>query len=101
MQLPRGSFDSKKDNGVDDVFIILIKDKNEDVFEASYEEVESTSGIRIIKIILEPGDKSIEIVGTYVIPEFGTIVSMILLASLASVIIISKNKFVSRYNWKF
>ena len=101
LQLPRGSFDSKKDNGVDDVFIILIKDKNENVFEASYEEIESTSGFRIIKIILEPGDKSIEIIGTYVIPEFGTIVSMILLASLASVIIISKNRFTSIYNWKF
>ena len=101
LQLPRGSFDSKKDNGVDDVFIILIKDKNENVFEASYEEIESTSGFRIIKIILEPGDKSIEIIGTYVIPEFGTIVSMILLASLASVIIISKNRFASIYNWKF
>ena len=101
LQLPRESFDSKKDNGVDDVFIILIKDKNENVFEASYEEIESTSGFRIIKIILEPGDKSIEIIGTYVIPEFGTIVSMILLASLASVIIISKNRFTSIYNWKF
>ena len=102
LQLPRGSFDSKKDNGVDDVFIILIKDKNENVFEGLYEEIETTtSGFRIIKIILEPGDKSIEIIGTYVIPEFGTIVSMILLASLASVIIISKNRFTSIYNWKF
>ena len=56
---------------------------------------------RMIKINFEPGDKSIEIIGTYVIPEFGSIVSIILLASLASVIIISKNRFVSRYNWKF
>ena len=101
LQLPRESFDSKKDTGVDDVFIILIKDKNENIFEGLYEEVETHSDFRIVKIILEPGDKSIEIIGTYVIPEFGTIVSMILLASLASVIIISKNRFTSIYNWKF
>ena len=101
LQLPRESFDSKKDNGVDDVFIILIKDKDGTVFEAQYQEIETTSGFRMIEIILEPGDQTIEIVGTYVIPEFGSIVSMILLASLASVIIISKNKFASIYNWKF
>jgi len=101
LQLPRESFDSKKDNGVDDVFIILIKDKDGSVFEAQYQEIETTSDFRMIEIILEPGDQTIEIVGTYVIPEFGTIVSMILLASLASVIIISKNRFASIYNWKF
>ena len=101
LQLPRESFDSKKDNGVDDVFIILIKDKDGSVFEAQYQEIETTSDFRMIEIILEPGDQTIEIVGTYVIPEFGTVVLMILLASLASVIIISKNKFASIYNWKF
>ena len=101
LQLPRESFDSKKDTGVDDVFIILIKDKDGTVFEAQYQEIETTSGFRMIEIILEPGDQTIEIVGTYVIPEFGSIVSMILLASLASVIIISKNRFASIYNWKF
>ena len=101
LQLPRESFDSKKDNGVDDVFIILIKDKDGNVFEAQYQEIETTSDFRMIEIILEPGDQTIEIVGTYVIPEFGSIVSMILLASLASVILISKNRFVSIYNWKF
>ena len=101
LQLPRESFDSKKDNGVDDVFIILIKDKDGSVFEAQYQEIETTSNFRMIEIILEPGDQTIEIVGTYVIPEFGTVVLMILLASLASVIIISKNRFASIYNWKF
>ena len=101
LQLPRESFDSKKDNGVDDVFIILIKDKDGSVFEAQYQEMETTSDFRMIEIILEPGDQTIEIVGTYVIPEFGTVVLMILLASLASVIIISKNRFASIYNWKF
>jgi len=101
LQLPRESFDSKKDNGVDDVFIILIKDKDGNVFEAQYQEMETTSDFRMIEIILEPGDQTIEIVGTYVIPEFGTVVLMILLASLASVIIISKNRFASIYNWKF
>ena len=101
LQLPRESFDSKKDNGVDDVFIILIKDKDGSVFEAQYQEIETTSDFRMIEIILEPGDQTIEIVGTYVIPEFGTVVLMILLASLASVIIISKNRFASIYNWKF
>ena len=101
LKLPRESFDSKKDNGADDIFIIMIKDKDGDIFEALYEEIEKTDDFRVIEIKFEPGDKSIEIFGTYVIPEFGSIVSMVLLASLASVIIISKNKFASIYNWKF
>ena len=101
LQLPRESFDSQKDTGTDDIFIIMIKDKDGNTFEVPYEEIETTSDFRMIKINFEPGDKSIEIIGTYVIPEFGSIVSIILLASLASVIIISKNRFVSRYNWKF
>ena len=79
----------------------MIKDKDGDIFEALYEEIEKTDDFRVIEIKFEPGDKSIEIFGTYVIPEFGSIVSMVLLASLASVIIISKNKFASIYNWKF
>ena len=101
LQLPRESFDSQKDTDTDDIFIIMIKDKDGNTFEVPYEEIETTSDFRMIKINFEPGDKSIEIIGTYVIPEFGSIVSIILLASLASVIIISKNRFVSRYNWKF
>ncbi len=101
LKLPRESFDSKKDNGADDIFIIMIKDKDGNIFEALYEEVEKTDDFRVVEIKFEPGDKSIEIFGTYVIPEFGSIVSMVLLASLASVIIISKNKFASIYNWKF
>jgi predicted secreted protein with PEFG-CTERM motif len=38
-------------------------------------------------------DYRIQIIGTYVIPEFGTIAIMILLVSIISVIILSKNKF--------
>jgi len=98
LQLPRESFDSKKDNGADDVFIILIEDKYGNVFEALYEETEPTTNFRVIEIILEPGDKKIEIVGTYVIPEFGSVVIIILIVAVTSVIIISKSRLSLRYN---
>ena len=95
LQLPRESFDSKKDNGVDDVFIILIKDKDGTVFEAQYQEIETTSGFRMIEIILEPGDQTIEIVGTYVIPEFGTVAVIVLAAAVISIIVLSRKHSMS------
>ena len=55
--------------------------------------MKTNSEYRTIKISFVEGDYRIQIVGTYVIPEFGTIAMMILLVSITSVIILSKNKF--------
>ena len=93
LSLPRDSFDAKTADGSDDVFIVLITNISGDTFEIEYEEMQTNSESRTIKIPFVEGDYRIQIIGTYVIPEFGTIAIMILLVSIISVIILSKNKF--------
>jgi len=93
LSLPRESFDAKTTEGNDDTFIILITNESGDTFEVEYDEMKTNSESRTIKIPFVKGDYRIQIIGTYVIPEFGTIAMMILLVSIISVIILSKNKF--------
>ena len=100
LKLPRESFDAQSD-GKDNTFIILISKENnepEDFVQVEYEEVATSSDYRTIRIPLEDGDKWIEVVGTYVIPEFGSVVIIILVVAISSAIIISKSRFSVRYN---
>ena len=93
LSLPRESFDARTTDGSDDMFIVLITNTSGDIFEIEYEEMQTNSESRTIKIPFVEGDYKIQIIGTYVIPEFGTIAMMILSVSIISVIILSKNKF--------
>ena len=95
LKLPRESFDSKISNGTDEIFIVLVsKDNESDNFiEVQITEIEKTDDYRTISIQIEEEEKFIEVIGTYVIPEFGSIVIMILLVAITSAIVISKNKF--------
>jgi len=100
LKLPRESFDAQSD-GKDNTFIILISKENnepEDFVQVEYEEIATSSDYRTIRIPLEEGDKWIEVIGTYVIPEFGSIVIIILVVAVSSAIIISKSRFSVRYN---
>jgi len=100
LKLPRDSFDAQND-GTDTTFIILISKQNnvaEDFMQVEYEEIAVSPDYRTIRIPLEEGDKWIEVIGTYVIPEFGTIVTMILLIAVTTTIIMSKSKFSVKYN---
>ena len=66
--------------------------------QVEYEEVATGSDYRTIRIQLEEGDKWIEVIGTYIIPEFGSVVIIILVVAVSSTIIISKSRFSVRYN---
>jgi len=92
LKLPRESFDSKTGDDTDEIFIVLVSKDNEDdnFIEVQITEIETTSDFRTISIQIEEDEKFIEIIGTYVIPEFGSIVIMILLVAITSAIIISK-----------
>ena len=94
LKLPRESFDSKTGDGTDEIFIVLVSKDNQsdDFIEVQITEIETTSDFRTINLQIEEGEKFIEIIGTYVIPEFGSIVIMILLVAITSAIVISKNK---------
>ena len=100
LKLPRESFDAQSD-GEDNTFIILISKENnesEDFVQVEYEEIATSSDYRTIRIPLEEGDKWVEVIGTYVIPEFGSVVIIILVVAVSSAIIISKSRFSVRYN---
>ncbi|KAG2476704.1 MAG: conserved exported protein of unknown function [Nitrosopumilales archaeon] len=87
LDLPRVSIDATKSDGSDDLFIILI-----DGIEVIYDESITNEKTRTITIQFEQGDSDIEVIGTFIIPEFGTIASLILAVSIISVIILSAKK---------
>jgi len=88
LDLPREFIGAEKQDGKDEIFIILINGMG-----ATYQESVVHSDSRVITINFEEGDSEIEIIGTYVIPEFGTIAMMILIAGIMTVILASRNKF--------
>ena len=88
LDLPREFIGAEKQDGKDDTFIILIDGK-----EVAYQEPVIFSDSRVITINFEAGDSDIQIIGTYVVPEFGTIAVMILIAGIITVILVSRNKF--------
>ena len=101
LKFPRESFDAQKSDDVDDTFIILISKENnepENFVQVEYEEIATSSDYRTVRIPLEEGDKWVEVVGTYIIPEFGSMVIIILVVAVSSAIIISKSRFSVRYN---
>jgi len=87
LDLPREFIGAEKQNGKDDTFIILI-----DGIEVAYQESLVHPNSRVITINFEEGDSDIEIIGTYVVPEFGTIVMIILIVGIMTVIFASRNK---------
>jgi len=81
--LPRAVIDTKL-NGDDDVFFVLI-----DGEEVDADEIETTDSHRTLRIDFSAGSEEIEIIGTFVIPEFGTIALMILAVAIVSIIAVS------------
>ena len=88
LELPRELIGAEKQNGKDEIFIILIDEK-----QVPYEESSTNSESRTIVIEFNQNDSDIEIIGTYVIPEFGTIAMMILMVGILSTILVARNKF--------
>lgn len=86
LDLPRELIEAKEGNK-DVKFIILI-----DGTEAVHEESIVSSDSRVIDVNFEPGDSNIEIIGTYVIPEFGIVVMMILVVGIMVTIMATRNK---------
>ena len=87
LDLPREFIGAEKQDGKDDTFIILI-----DGIEVAYQESVVGSDSRVITINFEQGDSDIEIIGTYVVPEFSTIAVMILIIGIMATIVMTRNK---------
>ncbi len=88
LDLPREFIGAEKQDGKDDTFIILI-----DGIYVPYQESVVLADSRVITISFVEGDSDIMIIGTYIVPEFGAIAMMILIASIMTVIVLSRNKF--------
>ncbi|MFB5632397.1 MAG: PEFG-CTERM sorting domain-containing protein [Nitrosopumilus sp.] len=88
LDLPREFIGAEKQDGKDDTFIILI-----DGVEVPYQESVVHSDSRVITINFEQGDSDIEIIGTYIVPEFGTIAMMILLVGIMATVVLTRNRF--------
>ncbi len=80
--LPRELIDAKF-NGDDDDFFVLV-----DAEEVDFDETK-TDLERTLTIGFPAGTEEIEIIGTFVIPEFGTIAALILAVAIISIIAVS------------
>ncbi|MDH3277839.1 MAG: PEFG-CTERM sorting domain-containing protein [Nitrosopumilus sp.] len=87
LKIPRSSLDAGKSDGQDEKFIVLI-----DNIQVPYEETETNSQLRFITINFEEGDSEIEIIGTFIVPEFGVITALILVSGIMIMIGFSKSK---------
>jgi len=93
LTIPRSVLDATINNG-DDEFFVLVDDE-----EVDFEEI-TTDTDRTLIIEFLAGSEQIEIIGTFVIPEFGTIAAMILAVAIISIVAISaksKLSILSRY----
>tara|TARA_Y100000590_G_scaffold423094_1_gene528533 strand:- start:300 stop:1136 length:837 start_codon:yes stop_codon:yes gene_type:complete len=90
INLPRDSIDSKSNSGQDIDFIVLMYEGNSEVpIQTDIRKIESNDQFRSIDIPVKNGDERIEIIGTHVVPEFGTIAMIVLAVAIVSIIAVS------------
>tara|TARA_B100000929_G_scaffold135646_1_gene107394 strand:+ start:128 stop:940 length:813 start_codon:yes stop_codon:yes gene_type:complete len=90
IQIPRSSIDSLDESGFDENFIVLIYTNGELYpIQTEYNEIETNSESRSLYIPIKDGDYKIQVIGTHVVPEFGTIAAIILAVAITSIIVLS------------
>ena len=90
INLPREGIDSLDNNGQDIDFIVLMYERNSEIpIQTDVRKGEVGNGFRSIDIPVKDGDTKIEIVGTHVVPEFGTIAMIVLAVAIVSIIAVS------------
>lgn len=82
-------------NAEDHAFRLLV-----DNIEKDYEITHFNTHTNI-DIMVQPGTNKIEIIGTHVIPEFGSIVAWVLIVGIMSVIIATRKKMILQSYTKF
>lgn len=85
LDIPRETLDAKKQDNTNEKFITII-----DGIQVPYQETITNSDFRKITINFEKGDSNIEIIGTKIIPEFGSIAVMVLVVGIIATIFITK-----------
>ena len=90
IKLLRDSIDSLSNDGKDIEFIVLVHEDDSVIsIQTDYKKIEKDNNYRAISVPIKNGDTKIEIVGTYVVPEFGTIAMIVLAVAIVSIIAVS------------
>ena len=86
IRLPRNVIDSREGTdgktGNDKDFAVVVDDQFTDATEAT-----PTADMRQISIDLDQGSQTVEIVGTFAIPEFGAIAAIVLAVAIVGIIV--------------
>jgi predicted secreted protein with PEFG-CTERM motif len=94
IDLPRALIDAKINNQTDDQFFVL-----NDGQEAAFTEIKTDTD-RTLTIPFTVGTEQIEIIGTWIIPEFGAIAALVLAIAIISIIAVSAKtglRFMPKY----
>ena len=83
--MPRELIDSKKTDGTDDQYFVLNDGQEDD----QVMEINPTTAARTLQIPFTMGTSQIEIIGTFVVPEFGEVAAVVLAVAIVSIIAIS------------
>lgn len=83
LEIPRSVLRSEAGTGDTD-FIILADDD-----EADYFEISKDATSRTVEIFFAEGTTRVEVIGTWAVPEFGTIAAIILAVAIMSIIAVS------------
>ncbi len=92
--LPRGLIDAKIQDQDDKYFVLT------DGQEADFQETNTTTTDRTLSIPFTDGTGEIEIIGTWIIPEFGQIAALVLAIAIISIIAVSAKtglRFIPKY----
>ena len=90
INLSRESIDSLSNAGQDIEFIVSIYEKDSDIpTQTDYIKIKADDSHRAMSIPVKDGDEKIRIIGTHVVPEFGTIAMIVLAVAIVSIIAVS------------
>jgi len=95
--LPRGLIEAKMhDNQTDDKYFVL----NDGQENTDFQETNTTPTDRTLSIPFSDGTEEIEIIGTWIVPEFGPIAALVLAIAIISIIAVSAKtglRFMPKY----
>jgi len=91
IKLLRDNIDSLSGNGLDIDYIVLVYEKDNSVIpiQTEYKKIDKNDDYRALSIPIKNNDVKVEIIGTQVIPEFGTIAMIVLAVAIVSIIAVS------------
>ena len=96
LELDRDYVDATKPDGSNEDFIILIYNSQvDDPIYTEFKELKTTGESRTILIPLKENDYRVQIVGTFVIPEFGTIAAIVLAVAIIAIIAVTSKSRLS------